>query len=182
MVQWSCWANHWVSCWWVQLVASPCNQKPSLTEKLCNHFNQSSAKLAVNVLSGYIFLGIATVALVICLNWGSMIQCRISDDGIKHSTGLSLGIFYKVTVSLDWGNSFVNYSQGRYTEGIYSISKTLFKWALEYLYNGEELKIWYFMLQQNVWFNLLHFLKFCFVFYTHMCLYFKMSNEPVRSY
>lgn len=69
-----------------------------------------------------------------------MIQCRISDDGIKHSTGLSLGLFHKITLILYLGNSSVNYSQGRCTEGIYSMPKTSLKWTLEYLHNGEELR------------------------------------------
>ena len=34
-------------------MASPCNQKPSLTGRLYSHFNQSLAKLKVNVLTGY---------------------------------------------------------------------------------------------------------------------------------
>lgn len=54
--------------------------------------------------------------------------------------GMSLGWFYKVTLILDLGKSIVNYSQGRHTEGMYSMSKTLFKWALEYLHNGEEFR------------------------------------------
>ena len=39
---------------------------------------------------------------------------------------LSLVLFYEVTLILDIGNSIVNYSQSRYTVGMYDMSKTLF--------------------------------------------------------
>lgn len=37
---------------------------------------------------------------------------------------MSLGLFYKVTLIFDLRNNIVNYPQGTYTEGIYSMSKT----------------------------------------------------------
>ena len=55
-------------------MASPCNQKPSLTGRLYSYFNQSLAKLEVNVLTGYVFLGVATLVLVILLE---LRQCDI---------------------------------------------------------------------------------------------------------
>lgn len=38
--------------------------------------------------------------------------------------GMSLGLFYKATLIFDLGNNIVNYPQGRYTEGMSSMSKT----------------------------------------------------------